>query len=285
MILEMFRRHLADEIRRFPKKPGAAMQSYAVTTAILARRILEYAAINDLFLPAARSGSEDAYPLKDVLDRIIHFTALHQDMMTLGIPGEEGDLVTLYSDRAKHPNDEMYISLARYVHTVKRLAEDDRLVACHLMRKAATNLGKAANARDESTDRGPRGYRYDVFRQSLSAAVINAWHLLLRLIRSGEAHIPAVNVGCYELHYRNQVERAAKNNAFTTCSDLVNGYPRKWSWGPTAPRPIEIDSVDIFCILLRTAEARYQDQSTTLAIPCTTYAHMFQAARMQLKNA
>ena len=278
MILELFRRHLAEEVRRFPEKPGAAMQSYAVTTAILARRILEYAAINDLFLPDSLSGDQDAYPLKHVLDRIIHFTALHQDMMTLGIPGEEGDLVTLYSDRAKHPNDEMYISLARYVYTIKRLAEDDRLVARHMMRKATTTLGKTANAKDESMDRGPRGYRYDVFLQSLSAAVINAWHLLMRLVRSGETRIPAVNVDCYELHYRNQVERAAKDNAFTTCSDLVNGYARNWRWGPTAPRPIEIDGTDIFCILI-------QDRTTMFAIPCPTYAHIFDEVRLQLKNA
>ena len=122
MILELFRRHLADELLRFPEKPGAEMQSYAVTTAVLARRILEYAAIDDLLLPATYSGSVEAYRLKDVLGRIIHFTALHQDMMTLGVPGEEGDLVTLYSERTTHPGDEMYISVARYVYTLKLLA-------------------------------------------------------------------------------------------------------------------------------------------------------------------
>ena len=285
MILELFRKHLADELRRFPEKPDAAMQSYAVTTAILARRILEYVAINDLFLPAAISGSRAAYPLKDVLDRIIHFTALHQDMMTLGIPGEEGDLVTLYSDRAQHPNDEMYISLARYVEAVNRLAEDDRLVARHLMRKAATTLGKAATARDESMDRGPRGYRYDVFRQSLSMVVINAWHLLLRQVRSGEARTPSVKVDCYELHHETRIERAVKNDAFATCGDLADGYARNWRWAMTAPRLVEIDSVDIFCILLQANEVRHQDRMTTLAIPCATFAHIFHEARLQFMDA
>ena len=285
MILELFRKHLADELGRLPERPGAAVQSYAVTTAILARRILEYAGIDDLSLTDALSGRHDAYPLKDVLDRIIHFSALHQDLMTLGIPGEEGDRFTLHSDRAQHPDDEMYISLTHYVDTVARLADDDFLVARHLMRKSTTMLRKAVNAKDESKDRGPRGYRYDVFRRSLGAVVINAWHLMLRLVRSGQARTPAVNVDCYELDHEMWVERAVKTTRFATCSDLVDGYYRKWWWGPTNPRPVEIDNVDKYCMLLSGSEAGAKGPTTILAIPCETYARIFHAARLQLENA
>ena len=51
MILYQFRKHLADEMRHFPVEMEAGTQSYALTTAALARKILDYLNARDLTLP------------------------------------------------------------------------------------------------------------------------------------------------------------------------------------------------------------------------------------------
>ena len=56
MILRQFRQHLADEIGHFPAAPTAETQSYAVSTAALARKILDYLNAQDFKLVPCQSG-------------------------------------------------------------------------------------------------------------------------------------------------------------------------------------------------------------------------------------
>ena len=43
MILHAFRKHLADELEKLPSDPEQAFESYAVTTAALARHLISAA--------------------------------------------------------------------------------------------------------------------------------------------------------------------------------------------------------------------------------------------------
>ena len=130
MILCQLRKHLADEIRNFPGKPNAATQRYALTTAALARKILDYLNAENLTLPNGfRLDTGDlplpngfrppaSYKLRDVLDCIIHFRLLDQD-------DEFSRSFGLYSDEAI---DHLYIRLADF----EPMATDDAqyLLSC-----------------------------------------------------------------------------------------------------------------------------------------------------------
>ena len=196
MILYAFRKHLAEELERIPADAEQAFESYAVTTAALARRLLEYLAIDDLSVPSGFRDDPPEYPLRTVLDRILHFRVLHQDAMTFAIPGEP-DLVTLYSDHTQEDGDHLYIRLREYRDVVGRLANDDAYVARHLLRRSATLLHNVM--RESSEAAAPRKQlRHAEFRKWVSGMVCNAWYLLVTLIESGDVTCPEVAVECYE---------------------------------------------------------------------------------------
>ena len=73
MILHAFRKRLAEELDKIPTDAERALESNAVTTAVLARRLLEHLAIDDLSVPNGFRDDPPEYPLGTVLDRILHF--------------------------------------------------------------------------------------------------------------------------------------------------------------------------------------------------------------------
>ena len=117
MVLRMFREHLADELRHLPEEPGP-FASYAVTSAALARVILEYLNIDDLAVPDSVRGG--TYKLKMVLDRIMHFREFYPE----GSFGtQKPTAVAVYSDRARLYRDRLYVAWAPYREIISRLAE------------------------------------------------------------------------------------------------------------------------------------------------------------------
>ena len=196
MILHAFRKHLAEELEKIPADAEQAFESYTVTTAAVARRLLEYLVIDDLSVPNGFGDDPPEYPLRTVLDRILHFRVLHQDVMTFAIPGEP-DLVTLYSDQTQEDGDHLYIRLREYRDVVGRLANDDAYVARPLLRRSVTLLHNVM--RESSEAAAPRKQlRHAEFRKWVSGMVCNAWYLLVTLIESGDVTCPEVAVECYE---------------------------------------------------------------------------------------
>ena len=123
MILTMFREHLGDELQRFPEQPGPSFESYAVTTAALARTIVEYLGIDDLTVPAMH---DHAYKLKAVLDRIIHFRVLYPE--TVLRADNKPKWIMVYSDRTRRYGERMHIEWMPYRALIGRLSEDDVFV-------------------------------------------------------------------------------------------------------------------------------------------------------------
>ena len=150
MILYQFRQHLAEEIRNLPAEPNQATESYAVTTAALGRKILDYLNVEDLTLPNGLRPEEPPYKLWTVLDRIIHFKTFGHDAMSFDYPGKP-DLVTLYSDKNLRYADRMYLRITDYVEIMERLAGDDFLVIHYLLRQAESLMGKAENIEEPNT--------------------------------------------------------------------------------------------------------------------------------------
>ena len=278
MMLHQFRAHLADEIRNFPLEPNAATQNYAVTTAALARKILDYLNAKDLTLPNGLNFREESptYKLATVLDRILHFRTLGQDFMSFGYPGK-ADLITLYSDRNLRFRDHLYIRSSDYRDTISRLATDDLLVARYLLRHTVTLLSKALKAKQPQSRQEEVGL--DELRRSIYGYVANAWDMLCLLSGTGKVEIPPSSIDCYE---DLDDKGSKKYPRFPTSREFVEGYWKSWRWAPFNPSLVEIDGLETYCMLLNEIEPKEKGTIRGLAIPFETLIRLFTDVRQQI---
>ena len=281
MILHAFRKHLAEELEGIPADAERAFESYAVTTAALARRLLEYLAIDDLSVPNGFRDNPPDYPLRTVLDRILHFRVLHQDAMTFAIPGEP-DLVTLYSDQTQGLRDHLYIRLREYRDVVGRLANDDAYVARHLLRRAVTLMNNVM--RESREGAAPRErLRHAEFRKWVDGMVCNAWDLLLALAEAGEVTCPEMAVDCYEQCYGDGADEYLQGFcAVSTGRDLIRGYGRTWWWAPFTSARVEIGGREQYCMHLSAVNSEAERTTCGLVVTFDSFVGMFQDARRQL---
>ncbi len=282
MILHAFRKHLADELEKLPSDPRQAFESYAVTTAALARQLLDYLEIEDLTVPNSGLREEPPeYLLRTVLDRILHFRVVHQDAFTFNIPGKP-DLVTLYSDQTQEYGNHLYIRLREYRDVVGRLANDDLYVGGHLFRRSVTLLNKVM--RESSAPGKPRmQFKQAEFRKWVQAMVWNGWNLLVTLIEDGEVTCPDVAVECYEVDEDDDTKKYLQ--AFppiSTVRDLLPGNGPGWWWAPFAPRRYECRGREAWCMFLTAVKSDAERTSYLLVVPFDSFVEAFQDARRQL---
>ena len=278
MILHQFRKHLADELRNFPLEPNAATQSYAVTTASLARKILDYLNAKDLTLPNGFGIREESptYKLATVLARILHFRTLGQDSISFEHPGKP-DLITLYSDKHMRFKEHLYIRLTDYLDAMNRLATDDLFVARYLLRHTVTLLSKALKAKE------PQSRQEEVelteLRRSIYGYVANAWDMLCLLSDTGKVEIEPSSIDCYEDLYDKGSKKYAR---FPTSREFVEGYLRIWRWAPFNPSLVEIEGLETYCMLLNEIEPKEDGTIRGLAIPFATFIRLFADVRQQV---
>ena len=280
MILQDFRKHLADELARLPAEPEQPFESYAVTTAALARQIMAYLHIDDLAVPNGFNDDPPEYPLREVLNRIIHFRVLNPDALTFNFPGRP-DLVTLCSDRTQDRDERQFIRLNEYVEVVGRLANDDPYVARHLFRRAVTGMYKVMNATDEPAAPRERT-RQAEFRKQVSQMVGNAWNMLDQLVESGEVTCPATSVDCFERRGPKGGRKVlARFSPIATCEDLLLG-DTPWRWAPFTPYKEDIGGREQYCMPLSAYRSTADHTYCILVVTFDTYVQIFQNVRHQL---
>ena len=284
MILHAFRKHLAGELDKIPVDAEQAFESYAVTTAALARRLLEYLAIDNLSVPNGFLDDPPHYPLRTVLDRILHFRVLHQDAITFNVPGK-ADLFTLYSDHTQEFGDHLYIRLGDYRDVVGRLASDDRYVARHLLRRSETLMNNVM--RGSSQGEAPRQrLRQGEFRKWVDGMLCNAWILLVTLADAGEVTCPELPVECYEQCFGDGADEYLQDfPAVSTGQDLIRGYGRLWWWAPFTSRRVEIGGREKHCMNLSAVKSETERTTCGLVVTFEAFIGMFQDARRQLDGA
>ena len=278
MILYQFRKHLADEIRNFPVEPNAATESYAITTAALARKILDYLNARDLTVPNGFKWRPDSPPYKlgTVLDRIIHFRTFGQDAMSFNHPGKP-DLVTLYSDKHIRFKEHMYIRLTDYREVISRLATDDLLVAHYLLRHAVTLLSKAVKTREPQNRKEEIALSESL--RSIYGIVANALNILIDLTDAGKVEIPPSTIDCYEDLFDEGVNKYSR---FPTCREFVDGYWKIWRWAPFNPHKIEIEGRETYCMPLDEIEPKPNGSVRGLVVPLDTFISLFTAVWKQI---
>lgn len=284
MILHTFRKHLSEELEKIPANAEQAFESYAVTTAALGRRLMEYLKIDDLSVSNGLSGGPPDYPLRTVLDRILHFRVLHQDAMTFAIP-HESDLFTLYSDQTQEGDEHLYIRLGEYRDVVGRVANDDVYVAHHLFRRSVTLLHKLT--RESSMPVDPRAeLKHAEFRKWVHGMVCNAWILLVTLMESGEVTCPEVDIECYEWCKGDGTEAHLQRfSPICAGRDLVHGHGPHWWWAPFTPSKVEIGGHQTYCVHLSAIKSEAERTRSRLHVTFDSFIEMFQDARRQLAGA
>ena len=274
MMLTMFREHLADQLKRFSEQPGRSLESYAVTTAALARRIVEYLRIYDLTVPAMH---EDSYKLKTVLDAIIHFRVIWPETV---VPGDtKPEWIMVYSGRTKRYGERMQIEWVPYLALLKRLADDDVFVAPYLLRQTVTVLTRAMRGRGLRD--GAFGHEQGEYGRQMTRLVLGSWDMLARILGAGRAAIPTTAVDCFEERGDDGIATAYPR--FATCRELVEGYGRDWVWAGFNPDKLTIGGDKVWCMFLHETERKADGTIRGLAIPFTAFVTMFQTVREQLE--
>ena len=280
MILYQFRRHLAEQIGHFPVEPNEATQSYAVTTAALARKILDFLNAKDLTLPNGLNLEEPPYKLGTVLDRIIHFKTLGQDAISFDYPGKP-DLVTLYSDKNLPFADHIHFRLSDYREAMERLANDDLFVGHYLLRQAISLMGKAEKTIDPESYE--EEYPYYDLQRSVHWLIANAWAMVYSLDRSGKIEMTATPFDCYE---ELRGGRHGKTyDGITTCKEFLDGYLTQWTFAASIPYKVEVAGSEIHCVLLDAKRTDGKQGILGLALPFTTISSIFTDIQIQIAEA
>ena len=275
-MLRMFREHLAEELRGFPQEPGPSFQSYAVTTAALARIILEYLGMDDLTVPARFGGA--VHRLRTVLDHIIHFREIWPDSLP---PSGKTVAIMVYSDRTRLYGDRLHVSWPPYREMLLRLADDDVFVARYLLRRTVTVLMQSIQ-RKKTVGQYVSGHQSGEYRRRMDRLALDAWDIVVALIEAGKAEVPEVAIDFYEELFDEG--KTTRHSRCSTCRDMVEGYGKTWSWLFFNPDEVNIGGTKVWCMFIREMERKEDGTVRGLAVPLDALTSIFQDVRAQLQQ-
>ena len=179
MDIQLIRDRLVEELVNLPELTSPEIQSYALTSAVLVRRITEALNITDLRVQDAWQRGT-CHDLARVLSKIVHYedfnraVARHQQGERFG-----DDYVYL---RSRRTEPAWVISLGSYFDHVRRFARDDVFVVRYLLRRIDTLLSQVVNQPEKDFDQHLLGEVVDRMDDSFS--------LLGRLVRSRVLAVP-----------------------------------------------------------------------------------------------
>ena len=183
MEIQLIRNRLVEELANLPCVRTPEIQSYALTSAVLVRRITEALNITDLRIQDAWR-REASHNLAHVLSKIVHY----RDFIRAGVKPPEGerpryDYVYLRSERTE---PELVINLESYFNHVRRFAYDDVFVARHLLRRIVTLLSQVVRQPERDFD---EDWLADVVDR-----MYDSFALLGKLVRRRTLLVPAHQV-------------------------------------------------------------------------------------------
>ena len=149
MEIQLIRNRLVEELANLPDVTTPEIQSYALTSAVLARRITEALKITDLRIQDAWR-RETAHDLARVLSKIVHYQDFGRAIVTPP-EGERAryDYVHLRSRRTERA---WVINLGSYFDHVRRFAYDDVFVVRYLLRRIVTLLSAVVRQPERDFD-------------------------------------------------------------------------------------------------------------------------------------
>lgn len=179
MEIQLIRNRLVEELANLPDVTTPEIQSYALTSAVLVRRITEALNITDLRIQNA-SQRETSHDLTHVLNKIVHYS----DFRRAVVGQQEGeqfkdDYVSL---RSRRTEPGCVINLGSYFDFVRRFAEDDVFVVRYLLRRVDTLLSNVVNQPERDFDQH--------WLADVGDRIHDLFVLLGKLVRSGTLVVP-----------------------------------------------------------------------------------------------
>ena len=193
MDIQLIRNRLVEELANLPDVTTPEIQSYALTSAVLVRRITEALKITDLRIQDAWE-RETPRDLALVLSKIVHY----EDFNSALVRPPEGeqyryDYIYLRANRTERG---WVINLGSYFDHVRCFAYDDMFVVRYLLRRIDTLLSQVVCQPDSDFDQPFLAQVVDRMYDSFAFA------LLGKLVRSRTLVVPPCRVinGYLEVH-------------------------------------------------------------------------------------
>ena len=226
MEIQLIRDRLVGEMATLPDLQTPAIQSYAVTTAVLVRQVTGALNITDLRLLDAWE-PQTHRDLRSILNGLIHYRSFSRAIVKppLGEPYRY-DFVHVTSGRPSS----FVINLESYFDLVRRFSDDDRFVARYLLPRVITLLHQVLSEPDKDWSRHLLVDVTDRMYDSLA--------LLGTLIRDGVLVVPEhQEINGYPEVYAGQADRP---HSYTIRPGLVAepvsygkmlaAYGTTWHW-------------------------------------------------------
>ena len=243
MRVQLFRDHLASQLNALPAFSNQEIQSHALTTAALTRKLLEHLSIDTVTIPAASLSSVKTYNLHQVLNAFIHYKAFYPQNLTIEDDPDEL-VVELYSDRNSAFVDRYRLRLRDYFEVTGKIAHDDLFVLPYLLRKSNTWLHQATRARQA----------FDTaFLDTLTGLIVDAFDLTIRVKRSRSICLSdSIELPCYKntalVPLRDKPVWSREDPL--TCSELVFGSGTIWAFSPFRPTREDLPEARVYCAMI-----------------------------------
>ena len=279
MRLQLFRNHLAAELSNLPDIRSQEVQSYALTTAILVRKIVERLEIDNLEISSVHDSQRPTYSLKTILNDLIHYRAFHPEFQ---VPGDNSSdcIVRLYSTKTRKKGVLYCISLRAYFDLISQLVHDDLFVANHLLRRVITNLSQALNT-DRKFDADFLSDTYDLISDALTLAA--------KLDRDNTIRIQTnVFVDWYKPVLINPSNLQEGFNCSpgprVNTAEFVHGFNTVWRLAPFKPSREKLEGVDVYSFLIEEIEYKEDGRMNGFYISFGAFLSTFQAIKKQCET-
>ena len=179
MDIQLIRNRLVEELANLPDVTTPEIQSYALTSAALVRRITEALKITDLRIQDAWV-QETSHDLARVLSKIVHY----EDFSRALVQPPEGEQVRydyIYL-RSRRTEPALVINLGSYFDHVRRFADDDVFVVRYLLRRIDTLLSHVVHQPEKDFDRH--------WLAEVVDRMYDSFALLGKLVRAGTLVVP-----------------------------------------------------------------------------------------------
>ena len=265
MKLYLYRAHLMQELQRLPDFRVQEIQSYVLTTAILARRI------DDRLRRRLKSEHVARYfsgqlNFRRLVDLLVHYCRFEPSRISRPLDGSAvrpaEAYFRIYSEWSKKKRDagpHLEIKLADYFAIIKRIASDDVFVLRHLLAATIKRLRRASAAQGEVD-------RDDL--DEVAASIDDVIWLSRQLIQDGHPALGDIplQVRGFEIRTRRGPEPAdwdwdaflVDSDHFPTLGSLTAGYRSAWSYMPFPPFRIQGSG---YCLLIEPNHASRQSMA------------------------
>ena len=257
MKIELYRNHLATELEALPDIRSQVVQSYALTTSVLLRKMAQHLNIKNLCIPDAFD-SEQSYDLAMVLNIFIHYITFDPHWRSLPERdfSEKDDnkcdnVIYLYSKDRRKNRRELRISLKTYFDLVSRFAHDDLFVAQHLLHRLITLLSEVVNQPNKDFERS--------YLVNVSGLIDDSLTLTSKLVQSNAIQVSRDTVVvCYKDASPNPFKGREWVPRRMSCVDLITEFGSLWYPYPFVPSKEEFDGEITY------AEGMHQNHDTLM---------------------